>query len=104
MQFVIIAHDGDDDNALARRLAARDQHLALSDAAVKTGEQLVGAALLDDAGKMRGSVMIVDYPSRKEVDEWLAREPYVTGGVWKRIEVLPCKVGPSFGHVTSLKK
>lgn len=99
MQFVIIAHDGEDDGALARRLAAREQHLALTAAAVKAGEQLVGAALLDDAGKMRGSVMIVEYPSRKEVDEWLSKEPYVTGGVWKKIEVHPCKVGPSFGHL-----
>jgi uncharacterized protein YciI len=103
MQFLIIAHDGEDDQALTRRLAAREQHLALSNTGVETGEQLVGAAILDDAGKMRGSVMIVDYPSRKEVDEWLKREPYVTGGVWKKIEVLPCKVGPSFGHIVKQK-
>src|SRR4051812_16811596 len=99
MQFLIIAHDGEDDQALSRRLAAREQHLALSTAGVETGEQLLGAAILDDAGKMRGSAMIVDYPSRKEVDEWLKKEPYVTGGVWKKVEVLPCKIGPSFGHV-----
>jgi uncharacterized protein YciI len=99
MQFVIIAHDGDDDGALARRLAAREGHLATSAAGIKTGEHLVGAALLDDAGKMRGSVMIVEYPSRKEVDDWLAREPYVTGGVWKKVEVIPCKIGPSFEHL-----
>jgi len=99
MQFIIIAHDGKDEDALGRRLAARDAHLATSAAAVKTGEQIIGAALLDDAGIMRGSVMIVEFPSRKEVDEWLAREPYVMGSVWQEIEVHPCKVGPAFGHV-----
>jgi len=99
MQFIIIAHDGEDEGALARRLAARDDHLALSSAAVKTGEQIIGAAMLDDTGIMNGSVMIVDFPSRKEVDAWLTREPYVRGEVWKKIEVIPCKVGPAFGHL-----
>jgi len=102
MQFIIIAHDGKDEDALGRRLAVRDEHLALSAAAVKTGEQIIGAATLNETGIMNGSVMIVEYPSRKEVDDWLAREPYVTGGVWKEIEVIPCKVGPAFGN--ALKK
>ena len=80
MQFLIIAYDGEDDNALTRRLAVREQHLAVGNEAVKAGEQLIGAVIPNDAGKMRGSVMIIDYPSRKEVDERLKSEPYVTGG------------------------
>jgi len=99
MQFLIIAYDGEDKDALDRRLTAREGHLASCAAGVKAGEHVVGAALLDYAGRMRGSVMIVDYPSRKEVDEWLAREPYVTSDVWKKIEVIPCKIGPSFEHL-----
>jgi uncharacterized protein YciI len=96
MQFIVIGHDGDDAEALDRRLAARDGHLASCAAGVKSGEHLVGAAMLDPVGKMRGSVMIVDYPSRKELDDWLAKEPYVLGNVWKKIEVIPCKLGPAF--------
>lgn len=103
MQFLIIAHDGEDKDALDRRLTVREAHLASCAAGVKAGEHLVGAALLDYAGKMRGSVMIVDYPSRKEVDEWLAKEPYVVKEVWKKIEVIPCKIGPSFEHVLHRK-
>ena len=102
MQFLIIAYDGEDEDALSRRLAAREGHLAACAAGLKAGEHLVGAALLDAVGKMRGSAMIVEYPSRKELDEWLAKEPYVTGNVWKKIEVIPCKVGPAFEQV--LKK
>lgn len=102
MQFLIIAHDGDDAEALSRRMAARDAHLALVSESVKDGRQLMGAAILDDAGKMRGSVMLVNYPSRKEVDEWLAVEPYVLGNVWQKIDVLPCALAPSFAHL--LKK
>jgi uncharacterized protein YciI len=96
MQFVLICRDGADDKALDRRLAARAAHIAMGDEAVKRNEQLVGAAMLNDAGAMCGSVMIVDFPSRKELDDWLKVEPYVIGGVWKDIEIIPCKIGPSF--------
>lgn len=98
MQFCIIARDGRDAEAPGRRMAARQAHIALSDEAVARGEQVLGAALLGDDGAMNGSVMIVDFPSRQELDAWLASEPYVTGGVWRDIEVVPCKVGPSFAH------
>ncbi len=96
MQFALIAFDGTDDGALERRLASRTAHLALSDEAVARGEQLMGAALLNESGAMSGSVMIVDFPSRQELDAWLAREPYVNGKVWDKIDIYPCKVGPSF--------
>lgn len=96
MQFLVIGYDGEDDEALERRLAVRENHIKLSDNAIKTGEQIFGVAMLDDEGKMKGSAMIVDFPSKAELDEWLKVEPYVTGDVWKKIEVVPCKVGPSF--------
>lgn len=99
MQFLVIAHDGDDAEALSRRMAAREAHLAVVNESVKSGKQLMGAAILDDDGKMRGSVMLVNYPSRKEVDEWLATEPYVLGNVWKKIDVLPCALAPAFTHL-----
>jgi uncharacterized protein YciI len=96
MQFVLICHDGTDEKALERRMNARSAHIALGDAAVKRGEQLLGVAMLNEAGAMFGSVMVVDFPSRKELDKWLKSEPYVTGNVWQDIEVIPCKIGPSF--------
>ena|SRR5688572_10559528 len=98
MQFCVIAYDGDDAEALERRMVAREAHIALSNEAIARGEQLAGAALLDETGNMRGSVMIVDFPSRQELDAWLATEPYMTGKVWQKIEVLPCRLGPSFSH------
>jgi len=96
MQFIVIAYDGTDEEALQRRLAVREVHIALGDSLVASGQQLYGVALLNDAGKMIGSVLICDFPSREEFNVWLAKEPYVTGHVWERIEVLPCRVGPSF--------
>jgi uncharacterized protein YciI len=38
---------------------------------------------------MIGSVVLADFPSREEFDEWLAGDPYVTGEVWQDIEVRP---------------
>lgn len=96
MQFVVTGHDGADAGALQRRLAAREAHLSGADVLKRDGKLLYAAALLGDAGKMVGSVMICDFPSRKELDAWLEAEPYVVGKVWERVEVRPCKVGPSF--------
>ena len=48
---------------------------------VKDGHFLMGSALLNDNGDMCGSVMIVDYPSRAELDTWLKVEPYIIGNV-----------------------
>ncbi len=96
MQFVIIAKDGTDTEALSRRLAAREAHLKQCDTAHAKGEQLMGCALLNDAGDMCGSVMVVDFPDEAALNAWLESEPYVLGNVWQDIQILPCKVGPTF--------
>lgn len=96
MQFIVTAYDGTDEKALERRLAAREEHLKSVEKRFKSGEHLYGCALLDDEGKMIGSVMIVDYPSRAELDNWLKVEPYVVGNVWQRIDIKPAVVAPIF--------
>lgn len=95
MQFIVIAHDYKR-AGLKRRLKVRGDHVAMGDKMVKEGSALYGVALLDKKGKMKGSVMVLDFPTRKAFDAWLKTEPYVTGNVWESIEVIPCKVGPSF--------
>jgi uncharacterized protein YciI len=99
MQFIVIGRDGTDSEALARRLAVREAHIKLGDRYRSENKHLLGVALLDDAGKMCGSVLLVDFSSRDELDAWLAEEPYVVGGVWQTIDVHPCKVGPSFENL-----
>lgn len=96
MQFAIIAYDASDAEALNRRLAARTAHLEMGDRYKAKDQLLMAAALLNDAEQMMGSVMIVDFPSHAELDAWLKEEPYVTGKVWEKIQVIPCRVGPSF--------
>ena len=56
---------------------------------------MLGAGILDDDGKIRGSLVIVEYPSRADVDTYLLSEPFVTQAVWERIEVHPVWV-PDF--------
>ncbi len=96
MQFLVIGYDGKDSQALERRLAVREDHLAMGDKMRDAGTMLYGAAILDEEGKMVGSAIICDFKSRKELDEWLEIEPYVTGNVWQEIKIENCRVGPSF--------
>jgi uncharacterized protein YciI len=91
-QFLILAHDGSDPEAPARRQAARPAHLEGIGPRVERGEIVAGGAILDDDGRMVGSAVIADFPSRAELDAWLAADPYVTQGVWQRVEVKPYRL------------
>jgi uncharacterized protein len=95
MQYMILAKDWKE-GGLERRLAVRDAHLHLVNEMKALGNHLYAAATLDDQGQMNGSMMVVDFNSREELDAWLQREPYVTGNVWQEVQVISCRVGPSF--------
>ncbi len=92
MEFILIARDGTDDGATARRLAARERHLATFDKFRNQGVFQYGCAILDEKERMIGSVVVCEFASRKELEEmWLAQEPYVLGGVWRSIEIHPIR-------------
>ena len=80
-----------DKEAPARRAVVRLEHIALGDDLVASGNMWYGAAIFDDEGKMKGSMLMMDFPSEAEFREWLGKEPYVTGKVWEKIEVHKCK-------------
>lgn len=96
MQFLVLGYDGDDAEALDRRMKVRPDHLALANDMSDRGEMLVGFAILDDDGKMIGSAIVVNMADRAAVDAWLAVEPYITGDVWRRHEVTRCQVSPAW--------
>ena len=97
MQFLITAYDGKDSEAPSRRMTARPHHLEGVKKAKKEGKHLYGGAILDDAGNMIGSMMIVDYPSKEILEkEWLDAEPYILGNVWQKIEIKPFRVAEVF--------
>ena len=96
MQYIVIAHDSPAEGTLERRLASRPAHIELGDRMRAEGKLLFAVALLDEQERMVGSVMICDFRTRLELDQWLEIEPYVVGGVWDKVDVQMCKVGPSF--------
>jgi uncharacterized protein len=87
VRYIVIARDGTDPDAKARRLAARPAHLERVGPFVERGRVLLGGAILDEAGGMVGSVVLADFATREEVEAWVAEDPYVTDGVWKEIEI-----------------
>lgn len=95
MQFVVIAHDGKDEGALKRRLLVRESHLEFASIMFDKGKWLFASALLDDEGKMNGSVIVCEFPSEKELRiEWLDKEAYVLGNVWEEITIRKAKIAP----------
>lgn len=92
MQFLVIGKDGKDKKAVDRRMAVRQAHIRLGDKMEQSGNRWYGCAMLDDNNKMIGSMAVMNFPSEKELQEWLKSEPYMTGKVWKKIEVYKCDV------------
>lgn len=92
MQFLIIALDGKDDDAPARRQAAREAHLVGVGKLKASGHMLIGGAILDNNGNMVGSSCVVEFDNRELLDGWLDADPYVTGDVWRDITVMPFRV------------
>ena len=92
MEFLIIAYDGQDSEAKARRLRVRQAHLDGVQAMKQAGTFINGGAILDENGEVIGSTLYVDFPSRADLDQWLASDPYITGGVWVDIEVRPIRL------------
>lgn len=96
MHFLITAYDGKDEGAPERRAKVRAAHLELVEKLKAEKKILIGAAILDEASQMIGSVMIGNFPSREAMQaQWLDREPYVMGDVWQDVKIEPCRV-PDF--------
>ena len=88
MQFLIRAYDGE--GKLDKRMEVRPRHL---EGMKKLSAHIISAgSLLDDEGKMKGSALIMDFESRKELDDYIANEPYVIENVWEKIEIEPINV------------
>jgi len=91
-QYLIIAQDGKDEGALERRKNIRPVHLAGARKLKENNNFVIGGAMMDDNSNMRGSIMIVQFETEEEFKNWYDNEPYITGGVWKEIEVKPFRV------------
>lgn len=93
MNYIVIGRDHAD--AFERRQQQRAAHLEGAKKLKEEGKLLYAVALVE-GGKMKGSVMVFDFSSEAEFNEWKKNEPYVTGNVWDSIEVSECAVPSLF--------
>lgn len=90
MAWLVLAFDGTDDDAPARRMAARDAHVTFITQEAEAGRLLLGLPLHDEASHSRGSLIVLaDDPAA-----YLATEPFARQGVWQRIETQPFRIAP----------
>lgn len=93
MWYVIEGYDGAD--VLARRLAARADHLARLTALRDAGRLLLAgpcpAIDAEDPGPagFSGSVVIAEFESLEAARAWADSDPYIEAGVYTRVEVRP---------------
>ena len=88
MQYIIRAYDGE--NMLEKRMEVRPRHL--ENIAKVDGKVICAGGLLDEEGKMKGSVLIMEFDDRAGLDRYLASEPYLTEHVWEKVKVDPMNV------------
>ena len=81
MEFLIIGLDRADAGDLRNRL--RTPHLEfVSD---KQHHIKFGGPILSDDDRMVGSVLILDFPTRADLDAHLAEDPYFTSGLFEAV-------------------
>lgn len=91
-QYLILADDYTDADALSRRLAIRETHLARMREERPKGNFELGGAKLDGDNRMVGSMLVINAASEEEAWEWVKTDPYVTGKVWDKITITPFRM------------
>ena len=83
MLFVIIGHDGP--NGAALRPTVRPAHLENIQPLVAAGKVIVGGPFTDGSG----SLIVADFENEAAARAFADSDPYVTQGVFARVEVKP---------------
>ncbi len=77
----------------ALRARVRDAHRAR----LRQHDHLVavriGGPLLDDVGAMIGSMLVIEAADKAAVESFLAGDPYVLGGLYDTVRVVPFQWG-----------
>lgn len=95
MWYAIIAEDID--NSLSLRLGVREAHLARMKPLMDQGRVLLAgphpAIDSEDPGEagFTGSLLVIDFPSLEDAQQWAAADPYVEAGVYRSVLVKPFK-------------
>lgn len=96
MWYAIVADDVDD--SLARRRQARPAHVARLRALQEAGRLLAAGPLpaidAEDPGAagFTGSIIIAEFDSLAQAEEWAQADPYVGAGVYREVRVRPFRL------------
>lgn len=86
--FIIIAQDKE--NVLEKRLAVRPQHLARLEQLQTEGRLLTaGPTPTFDGNGITGSIVIAQFPSLEDAENWLKSDPYVEAEVYAEAMIKP---------------
>lgn len=91
-QYLILAKDGSDVQTLDRRLNQRPHHLDRMKIEKEAGIFITGGATLNDKGVMNGSMLVIEIETLEAAYAWIKQDPYVLGGVWDKIEIIPFRM------------
>jgi len=78
----------DKTGALETRKENRDAHLAYI---ADTGVVTMAGPLLDTAGEMAGSLLILDVEDAAAAESWAANDPYAKAGLFSDVRIQPWK-------------
>ena len=93
MWYAIISEDKE--GTLAKRLAARPDHVARLTALVDEGRLLIAgphpAVDSSDPGPagFTGSLVVAEFESLKDAHAWADEDPYIAAGVYSSVTVKP---------------
>ncbi|MBX9634402.1 MAG: YciI family protein [Magnetospirillum sp.] len=87
---MFVVHCQDKPGALQIRLDNRAAHLDFLKANMEK-VVMAGPVQTDDRTGMVGSVLVLDFVERAELDAFLANDPYAKAGLFAAVTVLPYK-------------
>lgn len=86
--YILYAKDKPDN--LESRLEHYAAHRAFVEAQSEIGHITVimsGPLQSDDGGVMVGSMLLIDAPTREDVDQFVAQDPFMRAGVWGEVDI-----------------
>tara|TARA_B110000211_G_C13699371_1_gene386731 strand:+ start:134 stop:433 length:300 start_codon:yes stop_codon:yes gene_type:complete len=95
MWYAIISEDVE--NSLAQRLAARPAHLQRLQELKDDGRLFAAGphpaidSLEPGEAGFTGSLVIAEFPSLTEAQQWADADPYIAAGVYQQVTVKPFK-------------
>ncbi|MCS6294020.1 MAG: hypothetical protein H8J66_13185 [Nitrospira sp.] len=83
MKFVILGYDGPEGEA--KRKIHRPAHLANLEPLAQQGRVVLAGPLTDKTG----SLMVLEFTSQAEAEQFANQDPYMVNGVFERVEIHP---------------